>query len=692
MRSSLLLLMLAAVLSPGLAVLTAILPGMAFDSETRHGPDHAASQATGQADDQAAGQTTGQTTGEVDAQASTGPVLVVAGEELALRAYEDWLLRNFGESEALSHARLQVLREQAQKRGLAPGREAIEAQVEAEFRTRLEGAYGGDAERWRAELASEGRSYRGRVLERALTLEVELLYGLLVEANEDGAARAAADEAALRTLWQERYGPEGRRPRVRLLRRRFVVPFQPGENTETRRTRTEALRAEARAGMEALRARALAGEDFEALVRAESDHPSKAQGGLPENTDWQRGFPTDVFDALVEGERGALSPPVFAGGAFWLLRREGVDVTPLESVREALAAELARRPRAGEPAAELESRLTGLAIEPTPLLLAPEGSGDDAVLFHIRSGGVARPVRRAEFARRLRILRGEREATRFALEHHLRATAAAAGITLDTEALEVGIQRARATDVELTAGGDRAAWAQALAARGLDEAAWRRAALRRIELEALEDALARQDREPPGEAQLRQAWEAWYGPGGVREALRWIQLRVPPVPPEVPDDQREAAAARVAAEVLARAEALRARAAGGAAFAELAREHSDDPATAARGGAPEEDFDPSSLPRDLRAAVVRLEPGQTAAPVLLEAGDAVVLLHLEARQQVPFEDARQAVERRLLDAPATLPERAALRAALTRASSPRLERAVLFAGLGSSASNPTDGH
>ena len=85
-------------------------------------------------------------------------VLTLDGRDVPRRRYEDWLLYSLGEDLAASFAELVSLRRAAAEAGVALAPEGFEERARAEFRRRIEGAFGGDEDRWREELAREGRS------------------------------------------------------------------------------------------------------------------------------------------------------------------------------------------------------------------------------------------------------------------------------------------------------------------------------------------------------------------------------------------------------------------------------------------------------------------------------------------------------------------------------------------------------
>lgn len=100
-------------------------------------------------------------------------------------------------------------------------------------------------------------------------------------------------------------------------------------------------------------------------------------------------------------------------------------------------------------------------------------------------------------------------------------------------------------------------------------------------------------------------------------------------------------------EALARAEALREQITGGAEFAELAREHSDDAASASLGGALGV-VGRGDLPASLDEIVFTLDEGEVSRPIATEDGVHLVLVTSINRRTLPaFEELRDEIEEEL---------------------------------------------
>jgi peptidyl-prolyl cis-trans isomerase D len=120
----------------------------------------------------------------------------------------------------------------------------------------------------------------------------------------------------------------------------------------------------------------------------------------------------------------------------------------------------------------------------------------------------------------------------------------------------------------------------------------------------------------PKEEEIRKAYEEESARQGSPEKRRVSHILI-----EVP----AAASEEEGRKVLARAEDLARRLKAGADFATLAKEHSQDPGSAAKGGDLGE-IRPGMLPKPLESAALALRVGQVSAPVRSEFGYHLVKL------------------------------------------------------------------
>lgn len=97
-------------------------------------------------------------------------------------------------------------------------------------------------------------------------------------------------------------------------------------------------------------------------------------------------------------------------------------------------------------------------------------------------------------------------------------------------------------------------------------------------------------------------------------------------------------------EALKKAQSISQQAKGGADFAKLAKQYSDDASSAERGGALGP-FSPGMLPPELESHVFRLQPGQVSDPVPSRFG--VHIFKAGAHTSQPLEQVRQGISRRV---------------------------------------------
>lgn len=121
----------------------------------------------------------------------------------------------------------------------------------------------------------------------------------------------------------------------------------------------------------------------------------------------------------------------------------------------------------------------------------------------------------------------------------------------------------------------------------------------------------------PSDEDIKQAYEANKSSLAMPPELNLAQIFV--AAPESADKQAQTAAAKKAADLLAKAQAR------GADFAKLARETSEQKETAANGGDLGWLPEPQIVP-EIRAAVAKLEKGEVAGPVRTASGYHIVKL------------------------------------------------------------------
>jgi hypothetical protein len=267
-------------------------------------------------------------------------VLRIGEEEFSRGEVLAWLAPLIASREALPFVRLHLCERELSRRGLAVSPEQVLARVQQEIEDLVERVHGGDFARWHDELTKRGmdeaRMRRNLAVSARLDLSAETILRSM---------RTVTD-ADVRALHEERFGPDGRRLDLRVLRASIRLPPESqrasaAEREEMRHAAHDACEKELRR----LRERALAeGEDFGALARANSDEPeSRDLGGR-----YAGGFPWERFAPEVRKELRALQPgeiagPLEVGDALWLFELAGADSVPLASVQDELRAELASR-------------------------------------------------------------------------------------------------------------------------------------------------------------------------------------------------------------------------------------------------------------------------------------------------------------------------------------------------------------
>ncbi|MCB9913566.1 MAG: peptidylprolyl isomerase [Planctomycetes bacterium] len=301
------------------------------------------------------------------------------------------------------------------------------------------------------------------------------------------------------------------------------------------------------------------------------------------------------------------------------------------------------------------------------------------------------PVPWADFATWLVGLRGAEHAREYALHVALVRAAQAEGVQVSDEALAAEVRREAEQRVERAFGGDRAAWEAELALSHLAPDSYYATRVAELHEARLSEELAKR-RRVLDDATLHRVWEREYGPQGQRLELSLLQVPVELAeqPPGATRDEVLELGRKARAAALARAEALRARLAAGADWAELVRAESADAASRARDGRLDGPFQVQDWP-GLDLAPLLESPVGAVAPPLLSRG-AYNLFRVDARTTHPFAEVRDEVERIARDAPVTALENEALQAELaasqtlevlpemtraTSAAEPRLERAVL---------------
>jgi parvulin-like peptidyl-prolyl isomerase len=289
-------------------------------------------------------------------QASAAVMAQVDGVPILNEAFEEWLSDLYGAKQRQDYVSLWLLEREAKERGVRVSQEEIDTAREELWATWIATRLNGDAGALDAELARQGHDRRSYSRWFYWEKRRELLASQLIRADR------AVTEAELRRRFEQVYGPGGIATQVRLLvltRARLALELSRDANARTLspaelddRLMKKALE---------LRARALAGESFEVLTRAESnDLAVRRDGGLCNDPQWRvRG--AAFVRAAEQAPLGVVQPPVPNSSGIDLFEVISRKATRLDDVRAALTAELLAAPPSLEELSALDQRLRASA-------------------------------------------------------------------------------------------------------------------------------------------------------------------------------------------------------------------------------------------------------------------------------------------------------------------------------------------
>ncbi|TDJ70193.1 MAG: hypothetical protein E2O39_10410 [Planctomycetota bacterium] len=571
------------------------------------------------------------------AQDDAAPAIVIDGVGIPWRTFAAWLVELRGEARVDSFVTVHMIERTAREVGVTVSDEDVLRHVREQVDVRVERAFRGDRSRWLAELEHLGSTEREYELRQALETRPGLLAdGIL-------AAERVVTEEDVRTLFERRYGRDGRRLVVRALRLRLVVPTPEGEvSTGQRQQLTRETKARLVARLRVLRDRAAAGESFTDLIAKYSeDEASRRQDGVLEQQVDRGGWPAEALDVVYALAPEEISAPVYGRGHYNLFQLVREERVALENVADALREELHARPADAGEMQDLRARLRdGCVVEVRPAMTSGGDAPDDVVLAI--SG---QEISRGTYAAWLGVSRGSTLARSFVEGWLIEREARAAGITVTAQEVQARVDMEIQGLIDRFFDGDKQKWLLDIARKGSTEERNRRERTVRARVDLTVEQLMAAAR-VIGPEEVRAHWEATYGPGGRLLDVRMIRQAIvlPTDIAGIPREELNAIAEAAIGKTMGELAELRSRALAGEDFGVLAERHSDDP-TRANGGRAPERFPFTNFPDTVRSALFALKPGELTEPVQI--GPACWLFELAGEEIIPLERVANAVRAEL---------------------------------------------
>lgn len=590
----------------------------------------------------ATGAATGPRQGE---SAGSPPVFRIDDELIPVDRYGEWISKVMGPAEAYNYALIHLVDREAERLGVTISDEEVLDEVQDEIQVRIDNAFQGQRSGWIAELERVGRSEGEYLRARSVELRPWLLATRLTDIDREIPERKIVRD------WELHYGAGGRRYELRMLLLRVVQPMPPKGTPAAERNLEREQRKQVRLNeAQALRKRALAGEDLGELARRYSDDRVTREnaGRLPQGFT-HFGWPTEFIQALAKLNPGDLSEPLYAKGGWWLVEVMEIDTTPLESVRAELVADLERRgPESDEVAAVQQRLLKDVEIEILPGLFEPrkEGEFPDAYEPVLRVGDNV--VRRGEYALWLMHTHGSSYATRYIEDQLVERRAREMGVVVTDEDVRRRVREHLDYRVENAYRGSREAFNAYLEASGLTEKEYTQRFAWRARSDLLVERLIRLERTISDE-QLRLAWEDAYGKNGVGQEVRSLSIAVqlPELEPGLDAEAFERILAEGAEVARKQAAKVVGKIEGGEDFEGLAERYGADVVPNGIEATPHR-FRPGTWPEDVAETVSALQPGDVSEPIRF--GAQWLVFECLRRPTVPFEQVRDELETELINA------------------------------------------
>lgn len=538
------------------------------------------------------------------------PLLPIQEDGGLPAGFTEWLLASRGEVYQTEFMRHQLVITAGAREDLTPSSAELEETLSIEITRRIENAHLGDRAAWEAELSRLGLDEaRWRAEQRFKTLNRILV-------NELVRARREITEQEVKRAWEERYGPDGDRITVHWIQVRIEPPTPPpGITREEERALREAAREVARERAEEVCSSWRAGAEFAALRLSNGTGDEPAEPFHLDELAWPGALRRDV-SLLLPGE---ISDPQPAKGGWSLFQLVGKEHTPLERAREELTASLAARPaNSAETDALFAELITNgapsITLPTVDLFVSPRTS--ELEIGHIAGS----PVRLSLFSIWLTETHGRPHLDSFKQTQLVHRLAEALDAEFSTDEIRQRMESDLSDRIELFYDGDRGRWLEDLRMDGRTSAGWRREAALRAHYDLCAEALLL-SRRVVGERELRAEWERRYGPEGSARTVRWILLRPAAPPEDLKLEELEEWLKGELGGLELRVSELRQRIVeDGEDFATLARRHSADTETRAKGGLLPGVFDPRVHPSVVSEAVSQLKSGEVSQPVRFPGG------------------------------------------------------------------------
>ena len=554
--------------------------------------------------------------------ARSGVVLSIDGQPVTADEYGRWMIDLYASRQGKRFAEQWLVRQAARAGGVELPAGAVDAKIDADIATRVQGAFKGDRAAWLGELERTGWSEGGhrehmRVEEEPYQLAREMTRRV----------RSVPEELVVRD-WEHFYGPQGKEYALSGIRIEVALetPADSAQHVvETARRKV-----------------------FHAALAREmsEDPPSRARGGRLDAQFRPPGWNAPFVESILALGAGAISQPLYAKGGYWIVKVDGVVETPLAQVRDELVARLVELgPEDFEVAATWKAITANMKFELAPGLFEGQSSieRNDSVTGLVING---QPVSRAEFITWLARDRGEHHVRDFAEHWCVERRASELGIAVSEDEIEARMREFQQLMIDRSYKGSREAWLAYMQRAGRDESGWGHEWHRRFRIDLLCEKILLAER-VVDDAAVRARYEVEYGREGQRREARVLLLpfEAPEAQPGMRREELDAAIAAAREAVRVRAETLRARILGGEDFAQLARENSADEATRANGGRIDGRFRALDWPAAAGAAVLALAPGQLSEVLEVERGFA--LFEVLSAQSVPFEAVAAELRREL---------------------------------------------